>query len=159
MSKFRNHISCAAMAIAVALLVVGCASGAGRSFEGASASSSAASQSVQATISSAGTGSNAAEPAKRMFSLEDVPTYSGKPSVEVNGGAPYFTEDELSRGAFEEYAPLDELGRCGVAFARIGRETMPTEPRGSIGMVRPSGWHTVRYDWVATGNTCTTAAT
>ena len=81
-----------------------------------------------------------------------MPSYAGKPSVEVNGNVPYFTDGELARGAFEEYSPLDRLGRCGVAFALIGRETMPTEERGSIGMVKPSGWHTVRYDGLVDGN-------
>ena len=82
------------------------------------------------------------------FSADDAPPYAGEPSVEVNGGAPFFTESDLSRAPFEEYAPLDALGRCGVAFALVGPDTMPSEPRGSIGMIQPSGWHTVRYSWV-----------
>ena len=86
------------------------------------------------------------------FNLAEVPPYAGKPSVEVNGNVPFFTLDDLARGAFEEYSPLDQLGRCGVAFALIGRETMPHEERGSIGMVKPSGWHTVRYDGLVDGN-------
>lgn len=86
------------------------------------------------------------------FNLAEVPPYAGKPSVEVNGNVPFFTLDDLARGAFEEYSPLDQLGRCGVAFALVGRETMPLEERGSIGMVKPSGWHTVRYDGLVDGN-------
>jgi len=66
----------------------------------------------------------------------------------VNGGIPFFTQADLDRGAFEEYAPLDSLGRCGAAFALVGRVPMPTAERGSIGMIRPSGWLTVRYDWI-----------
>ena len=48
----------------------------------------------------------------------------------------------------EVYSELDSLGRCGVAFARVGKDTMPTEERGSIGMIKPSGWHTIKYDIV-----------
>lgn len=67
--------------------------------------------------------------------------------VEVNGNIPYFTEeDKQRRDAFEMYSELDELGRCGTAYACVCRELMPTEERGSIGSVKPSGWHTVRYD-------------
>ena len=77
------------------------------------------------------------------------------PSVEVNGGAPFFSADDLARaeaGTFEEYSPLDSLGRCGPAFALVGADTMPSGERGSIGMVKPSGWHTVRYDGIVDGN-------
>lgn len=75
----------------------------------------------------------------------DIPKYSGSPYVEVSGNVPSFTDADLSSPA-ETYTPLDSLGRCGSAMAIVSRETMPTEERGSIGMVKPSGWHTVRYD-------------
>ncbi len=78
--------------------------------------------------------------------LSSVPAYSGSPCVELCGNEPQFTNEDKKRGAFEEYSELDALGRCGVAFALIGTETMPTEKRGKIGSVKPSGWHTVRYD-------------
>ena len=78
------------------------------------------------------------------FSLDSIPEYSGTPYVEVNGNKPYFTEYPNTQ--FELYSPHDSLGRCGVAFANICVDIMPTEPRGEIGMVKPSGWHTVRYD-------------
>ncbi len=64
----------------------------------------------------------------------------------VNGNEPYFAEGDLTTKAFEEYSPLDSLGRCGVAYACIGQELMPTEERGSIGQIKPSGWQTVKYD-------------
>ena len=69
---------------------------------------------------------------------------------EVNGNVPFFTAADLRRAdkSFEEYSPLDKLGRCGVAFARIGLDVMPTEKRGPIGMVKPSGWQLVKYDFV-----------
>ncbi len=79
----------------------------------------------------------------------DVPPSDGEtPWVEVNGSTPYFISDDLTETAYESYSALDGLGRCGVAVACIGTETMPTEPRGEIGMIKPSGWHTVRYDIV-----------
>ena len=81
-----------------------------------------------------------------------LPEYSGTPYTEVNGNQPTFSEADKSRGAFEEYSELDSLGRCGVAFARIGTDTMPTEKRGAIGSVKPTGWHTVRYNGVVEGN-------
>ena len=84
--------------------------------------------------------------------LASVPAYSGSPYVELYGNEPQFTDGDKARGSFEEYSPLDSLGRCGVAFALIGTETMPTEERGSIGSVKPSGWHTVRYNGVVDGN-------
>lgn len=77
--------------------------------------------------------------------ISDIPEYSGSPYVEVSGNVPSFTDADLSSPA-ETYTPLDSLGRCGSAMAIVSRETMPTEERGSIGMIKPSGWHTVRYD-------------
>ena len=90
------------------------------------------------------------EPAS--LSLDDVPEYSGKPYTEALNNVPQFTEEDKQRSTFEEYSNLDSLGRCGVAFALISEETMPTEKRGSIGEVKPSGWHTIRYNGVIEGN-------
>lgn len=80
--------------------------------------------------------------------LENIPAYSGQAYVEINDNQPSFTKDELVTESFEEYSPLDSLGRCGVAYANVGVDTMPTEERGSIGQVKPSGWQTVKYDCV-----------
>lgn len=80
------------------------------------------------------------------FDLSSIPAYSGKAYAAVNNNIPYFTENEHRTNSFEQYAPLDSLGRCGVAFANIGTDIMPTEERGSIGMIKPTGWHTVKYD-------------
>ena len=83
------------------------------------------------------------------FSLEEVPEFSGEPYVVLNDNQPAFTEEELAvRESFESYSPLDALGRCGPAYASVGIDLMPTEERGSIGQVKPSGWHTVKYDCV-----------
>lgn len=85
------------------------------------------------------------------FSLSDVPAYSGKANTSVNGNVPYFAAAELTTTSFETYSDLDTLGRCGVTYACIGQDLMPTEERGSIGMVKPTGWHTVRYDDLVDG--------
>ena len=85
------------------------------------------------------------------FSLSDVPAYSGKAYISVNGNVPYFTAAELTTQSFETYSDLDSLGRCGVTYACIGQDLMPTKERGSIGMVKPTGWHTVRYDDLVDG--------
>lgn len=85
------------------------------------------------------------------FSLSDVPAYSGKAYISVNGNVPYFTAAELTTTSFETYSDLDTLGRCGVTYACIGQDLMPTNERGSIGMVKPTGWHTVRYDDLVDG--------
>ena len=80
------------------------------------------------------------------FSLREIPAYSGTPYTEVNGNQPYFTEEELTTQSFETYSELDSLGRCGVAYANVGQDLMPTELRGEIGAVKPTGWHLVKYD-------------
>ena len=80
---------------------------------------------------------------------ESIPDYTGEAFIELNGNVPDFTDDEKkSTEAFERYADLDKLGRCGVAYANICPELMPTEERGEIGDIRPSGWHTVKYSEV-----------
>ena len=85
------------------------------------------------------------------FSLSDVPAYSGKAYTSANGNVPYFAAAELTTTSFETYSDLDTLGRCGVTYACIGQDLMPTKERGSIGMVKPTGWHTVRYDDLVDG--------
>lgn len=67
------------------------------------------------------------------FDLEDIPEFSGEPYVVLEDNRPNFPEEEWSAEPFEEYSPLDSLGRCGPAYACVGLETMPTEERGSIG--------------------------
>ncbi len=78
--------------------------------------------------------------------LSQVPDYSGQPYTAINNNEPEFDEADFTTASFETYSSLDSLGRCGTAYANIGRELMPTEKRGSIGSVKPSGWHTVKYD-------------
>lgn len=83
------------------------------------------------------------------FSLAEVPAYTDSPYTEIHGNVPYFSEAELSADtSFETYSDLDSLGRCGTAYARLSQDMMPTEERGSIGMIKPSGWQIAKYDWV-----------
>lgn len=90
--------------------------------------------------------------AEPIITIDEIPEYSGKIYVEINGNVPYFTDDELTTEAFESYSDLDSLGRCGTAYANICVDIMPTEERGEIGQVKPSGWHTVKYNGVVDGN-------
>ena len=80
------------------------------------------------------------------FELSDIPRYSGSPFCEVNNNKPYFQSVELTTDSFRRFSELDSLGRCGVVFACIGTDSLPTEERGAIGMIKPTGWHTERYD-------------
>jgi len=76
---------------------------------------------------------------------EVAPAYRGKPATVLNHNVPYFRKPTSSK-TYEHYSDLDLLGRCGPAEAVLGKETMPTEKRGRIGMIKPSGCHTIRYD-------------
>lgn len=82
------------------------------------------------------------------ITLEDIPEYTSEPYVVVNGNVPFFTVSSDMTESFEVYTDLDALGRCGVAYANIGKDLMPTEDRGSIGSVKPSGWQTAKYEIV-----------
>lgn len=80
--------------------------------------------------------------------LSEIPAYSGEAYVAIDDNVPDLPLSDADNGSFETYSSLDALGRCGVAYANVGRDLMPTEERGSIGQVKPSGWHTVKYDCV-----------
>lgn len=86
------------------------------------------------------------EDVQTTVSLDEIPEYSGKPYMVLNDNRPEFSEEDLTEEAFETYSELDGLGRCGTAYANICIEIMPTEERGSIGQVKPTGWHTAKYD-------------
>ena len=75
----------------------------------------------------------------------EIPEYNGSIYVEINGNVPFFTREERTTEPFEKYAYLDYLGRCGVAYANLCKDLMPTQERGPIGMIKPTGWHTVKY--------------
>lgn len=86
--------------------------------------------------------------------LASLPDYSGDPYVAVNDNVPYFTEDDYTTNSFESYSELDALGRCGVAYACVGSDLMPTKDRESISSVKPSGWINVEYDGQYLYNRC-----
>lgn len=93
--------------------------------------------------------------AEKLFSIEgetvtveELPEYDGHPYIAVNDNMPDFDEDDLTEDSFEMYSDLDSLGRCGVCYANVGQDLMPTEKRGSIGSVKPTGWVTSKYDFV-----------
>ena len=86
---------------------------------------------------------------KTQLITENIPDYTDKIYVEINGNKAEFSDEDKKRtDAFELYTDLDELGRCGAAYANICKELMPTEKRGSIGMIKPSGWQLAKYDSV-----------
>ena len=84
---------------------------------------------------------------------EGILEYDGTSAYAVvNSNKPFFTKRDYTTEPFETYSELDSLGRCGIAYANICKEIMPTEERGEIGMVKPSGWHTIKYNGIVDGN-------
>ena len=94
------------------------------------------------------TGCEFSEPAAVETTDASIENYAGEAYSVLNDNVPTFTADELVLDSYEQYSPLDSLGRCGTAMANIGIDLMPTEDRGSIGQVKPTGWQTVKYDIV-----------
>ena len=82
------------------------------------------------------------------ININNIPAYSGNDYIVLNNNVPNFSDSDLTTTSFEEYSPLDNLGRCGVAYANIGTDLMPTEGRESISSVKPSGWQSIKYDIV-----------
>lgn len=95
--------------------------------------------------SSSGSSTSSSE---EIISIDNVPDFSGSPYCIINGNVPYFTEDEITDSSYEYYGELDELGRCTLTMACVGQDLMPTEERGAIGMIRPTGWQLDKYDFV-----------
>ena len=86
--------------------------------------------------------------AAETVDLAQIPSYTGSPYTVLNDNVPDFPESDFNTESFETYGELDSLGRCTEAYANIGKDLMPTEDRGSIGKIKPSGWHTVKYDCI-----------
>ncbi|MBR3934296.1 MAG: DNA/RNA non-specific endonuclease [Clostridia bacterium] len=82
------------------------------------------------------------------YDLSNIPEFDGYAYVELNNNIPSISTDDFKGKSFEKYAPLDHLGRCGTAYACIGKDTMPADERGSIGQVKPTGWQTAKYEFV-----------
>lgn len=92
------------------------------------------------------------EESPSKFDPSQVPVYAGNAYTTINDNIPFFAADDTLPAGYEFYSPMDELGRCGPAMALVGKETMPTEERGEIGMIKPTGWHTVKYPGIVDGN-------
>ena len=88
------------------------------------------------------------------YNLSNIPEYTDKIYTEINNNIPYFEEKEHTTKAFENYSQLDNLKRCGVAYANICKEIMPTEKRGDISNVKPTGWKQAKYDGKFLYNRC-----
>ena len=159
MTVFSPHLPAArpsarfAKALLALILALSLIGGAGCSgTDAAEAAATTASQPASGNGASAGSAeaADANDGAQEGFDLAQLPAYTGSPYTVVADNVPDFADSPTDAG-LEQYAPLDDLGRCGAAFAVVGTETMPTEKRGAIGMVKPSGWHTVRYDDLVDG--------
>ena len=83
-----------------------------------------------------------------VASVSDVPDFTDEPYVKVNDNKPNFSDKDITAVAYEYYSPLDNIGRTGYVMACVGPETMPTKERGEIGTIKPTGWHTIKYDVV-----------
>ena len=79
------------------------------------------------------------------YEIDDIPEYNGSPYIEIHDNEPQFNSKDMNNKSFESYSNLDSLNRPQLAFANVSKDLMPTTKRGSIGMVKPTGWHTVRY--------------
>lgn len=88
---------------------------------------------------------------KKSYELSNIPDYEGEDYIIIDNNIPKFDDLAKTTKTFEVYSELDELGRCGVAYANIGKDLMPTSERESISMIRPSGFKTVKYDIIADG--------
>ena len=132
MKKLRLLVS----ALLIAVIMTGCSVATNVSKEDIKGAINLVSDIVKGTNSSS-------------YDMSSIPEFNGKDAyVVLNNNEPNFTKEDMTTKSFEKYSKLDNLGRCGVAFANVGRDIMPTEERGSIGQVKPSGWQTIKYDIV-----------
>jgi len=138
----KNSYTLPAICLAGVLLVLASDFPAHRSVE-ASAQTSAVKTEPAESLSQEPTSALATE---GLFTLAMVPEYSGIAYADINDDVPFFKEEELTAEPFQEYWPLDELGRCTGAFACIGPELLPSEVRESASSIEPTGWQSVQYE-------------
>lgn len=141
----KTNLKKSLLALWVALMVGLAACGSTSQVEPRSTNSDTAAQS-QTTETAASDNTVPNDGSSYTTDISDLPSYSGNPYVAINNNVPAFSDSDFTTTSFEHYSELDSLGRCGVAFANVGQDLMPTEERGSIGQVKPTGWHTVKYD-------------
>lgn len=77
-------------------------------------------------------------------SVSEVEPYTVYPYTVINNNVPEFEKTDYTK-SFEKYGELDSLGRCTSCIANIGTDLMPTEERGAIGSVKPTGWQVAKY--------------
>ena len=155
----KRSLAFAACALITALVcLTGCyftgtAPSAAPSFSAAASYTAAANRTPEPYITeSPSSGDSAAPTPSASSSTENTEAdlallkYSGKLYAVVNGGIPSFSQ--TGTASWERYGELDRLGRCTAAEACIGRDIMPTLTRGPIGQIKPTGWHTAKYDFV-----------
>ena len=146
MKKYRKSVI--SMMLMLVLLLSGCSITILDVSDSADSSIHSGRTDTKTASDNPGTAKNAASiPQIKDFDASSYDSY-----IIINDNIPEFSESEITDTSFEEYAPLDELGRCGAAYASIGTDLMPTEKRGNISMVKPTGWHSVRYDGVEGGS-------
>jgi len=88
------------------------------------------------------------KPIITSYEKSNIPDYTNESYIYINNNEPVFDENDKNKESFETYSDLDELGRCGVAYANLSYDLMPTEPRGNISYIKPSGWRISKYDWI-----------
>ncbi len=147
--KLRSALLC--MLLCLMTILSGCIS---IEFVPDGASTGSAGQKADAddADTNAGDTDTNADKSKGSAELPQSADADGQPYQVVNDNIPGFTKAEITTTSFEQYAELDDLGRCGTAFACVGTDLMPMEKRGNISRVKPTGWHSTRYDFVEGGN-------
>ena len=82
-----------------------------------------------------------------LITLENLPDSEGRSFVVLYRNEPQFSPDfKAKENPYYSFTPLDKLGRCGAAYGKLGPEFLPTQPRGPIGMIKPTGWRYSKYD-------------
>ena len=82
-----------------------------------------------------------------LITLDNLPGYQGRSFIVLNRNEPQFSaEFKAKENPYYSFTPLDKLGRCGAAYGKLGPEFLPTQPRGPIGTIKPTGWRYSKYD-------------
>ncbi|SFG43606.1 DNA-entry nuclease [Lachnospiraceae bacterium C7] len=143
--SIKTHFAFIAIMVLLTMQFAGCGSSSAEKNLNSQKAKNSESSNVASTEKN-NTSTSESSSSSTDFDLSSVPAYSGTAYVAVNNNTPYFSNSDLTTKSFEKYSDLDNMGRCGVAYACVGKDIMPTEKRGPIGMVKPSGWKTTKYD-------------
>lgn len=149
MDKIKNKILLLLLSLCVIFAMAGCGSSSADNSAGSSSDTGGAAKTTAAQSASQSLPSSASSDTANSDSVGSVPKYSGEASITINGSVPKFTKKQLSsKESYQKYGRLDSLGRATTCMACIDKDIMPTRKRGSIGMIKPAGWHLVKYDFV-----------